>query len=152
MGEMGKSVKRRKVFIQRSETMAHTGLYWLAGLFLLLSLAGCKTGASAPLVLTEKDAGTTISLNQGDTLVVALDGNITTGYTWEMLPMNPAVLQQVGIAEVTPDTAALGAGGKIALKFLAVKSGQAPLQLVYRRSFEQDVAPAKTFEVNVKVK
>jgi inhibitor of cysteine peptidase len=141
----------RKIFT-RSETMARTGLYWLAGLFLLLLLAGCKTGASAPLVLTEKDAGKTINLNIGDTLVVALDGNITTGYTWEMLPMDPAVLQQVGAAEATPDTTALGAGGKIALKFLAVKRGQAPLQLVYRRSFEQDVAPLNTFEVNVNVK
>jgi len=77
---------------------------------------------------------------------------MTTGYTWEMLPQDPVVLRQVGTAEVTPDSSALGAGGKIALKFAAVQTGQAPLQLVYRRSFEKDVAPAKTFEVNVNVK
>jgi len=78
---------------------------------------------------------------------------MTTGYTWEMLPQDPVVLRQVGTAEVTPDSSALGAGGKIALKFAAVQTGQAALQLVvYRRSFEKDVAPAKTFEVNVNVK
>jgi inhibitor of cysteine peptidase len=133
--------------------MSTKGKYLLAGLFLLLlSLAGCKTGAGSPLVLSEKDAGRTIDLNKGDTLVVALDGNMTTGYTWEMLPQDPAILQQVGAAEVTPDSTALGSGGKIALKFEAVQTGQAPLKLVYRRSFEKDVAPLNTFEVNVNVK
>ena len=77
---------------------------------------------------------------------------MTTGYTWEMLPQDPVVLRQVGTAEATPDSSALGAGGKIAMKFAAVQTGQVPLQLVYRRSFEKDVAPAKTFEVNVNVK
>jgi len=133
--------------------MSPTRRYLLAGLFLLLlSLAGCKTGTDNPLVLSEKDAGSTINLTKGDTLVVALDGNMTTGYNWEMLPQDPAVLQQVGAAEVTPDTTALGAGGKIALKFEAIQAGQAPLKLVYRRSFEKDVAPLNTFEVNVNVK
>ena len=119
---------------------------------LALSLTACSLGARSPITVGDADAGKTVELSQGDTLVVALAGNITTGYNWEILPLDPAVLQQVGVPQVTPDSTALGAGGKIALKFQAVKSGRAKLSLVYRRSWEKDVPPLKTFDITVVVK
>ena len=62
------------------------------------------------------------------------------------------VLEQLGEPEATPDSSALGAGGKISLKFQAVQTGQASLALIYHRSFEKDVPPEKTFEVTILVK
>ncbi len=113
-------------------------------------LAGC-TG-NAPRTLTEKDAGKIIELQQGDTLLVALEGNMTTGYTWLMQPANHPLLEQVGEPQVTPSSQLIGAGGVIALRFKAVNSGQAALRLVYARPWETDVLPEKTFEVTVVVK
>ena len=104
--------------------------------------------ASSP-TLTEADAGKIIDLKQGDILTVTLEGNITTGYNWEMLPQSPAILQQIGEPEAVPDSKAPGAGGKITFKFQAVKTGQAGLKLIYHRSFETDVPPEKTFEVTI---
>jgi inhibitor of cysteine peptidase len=113
--------------------------------------AGYQSGGT-PMTISEEDSGKTIELNKGDTLVVTLEGNITTGYNWEMLAQDPAILQQVGEPEATPESDKLGAPSMIALKFEAVKTGQATLKMVYRRSFEKDVQPLMTFEVTVVVK
>ena len=126
---------------------------YILGMFLLiLFTAACALAGRVPMTLSEKDASKTIELNIGDNLVIALEGNITTGYTWEMESKDNAVLRQVGDPQVTPQSQALGAPGKIALKFEAVNSGQAALKLVYHRPWEKDVAPLQTFEVTVVVK
>lgn len=122
-----------------------------AVLFVLVGCSSAKAGAET-ITLTEADAGKTIELHKGNLLVVTLEGNITTGYNWEMLPQSPAVLEQQGLPEVVPDSSALGAGGKISLKFEAVQTGKAALTLIYHRSFEQGVPPEKTFEVTILVK
>ena len=122
-----------------------------AALFVLVGCSPARANAKT-VTLTEADAGKTIELQNGNLLVVTLDGNITTGFNWEMVPQTPAVLKQQGEPETTPDSSALGAGGKISLKFQAVQTGQASLTLIYHRSFEKDVPPEKTFEVTILVK
>ncbi len=123
----------------------------LALALLVLLLAGCSPAAD-PVAIGESDAGKTIELKKGGTLVVSLEGNITTGYNWGMAEPAPAILKQLGEPEVTPTSDAIGAGGTIVLKFSAVQTGQATLTLVYHRSWEKDVPAAKTFEVTVVVK
>lgn len=117
-----------------------------------LILAACKPAGSDPVTINEQDAGKTIELKTGETLIVALDGNITTGYNWVSAHIEPAVLKQVGEAEVTPESDQIGAPGKINLKFKAVEKGQATLHLDYKRPWEKGVTPEKTFEVTVVVK
>jgi len=120
---------------------------------LMLIPAACSQAADPVVNISESDAGKTIELKKGDTLVVTLQGNITTGYNWEMEAATaPAFLQQVGEPEVTPESGLVGAGGKIALKFSAVQTGQATMKLVYHRAWEKGVAPAKTYEVKLVVK
>ena len=48
---------------------------------LLTSLSAC--GASTEVKLDAGDAGSQVELNAGQTLVVSLEGNPTTGFTWE---------------------------------------------------------------------
>ena len=91
-------------------------------------------------------------MKTGDTLVVSLEGNITTGYNWVPAPQNPALLEQVGDTEVTPANDKLGAPGKIILKFKAAAQGKTTLHLDYKRAWEQNTAPEGTYEVNVVVK
>ena len=122
---------------------------------LLLTLVACSQVPgenSKTISIGAGDAGNTITLNQGESLVVTLDGNPTTGYNWLMQTMDPAILKQVGEPVFTPDSNQTGASGKIAMTFQAVKTGQAKLELSYMRSFEKETAPLNTFEVMVVVK
>jgi len=102
--------------------------------------------------ISESDTGKTIRLKKGETLVVTLQGNVTTGYRWEIESQQPPPhLQQIGHPEVTPASELAGAPGTIVLKFTAIKAGQAPLKLIYHRAWEKGVPPAKTYEVTVVV-
>jgi inhibitor of cysteine peptidase len=125
-------------------------LYSLIILVLLAgSLAACQ--AAKPLTIGAQDAGKTITIKNGDTLVVELEGNITTGYTWVPAAQDPQLLTQVGEAEVTPESDAIGAPGMIVLTFQASATGQTVLHLDYKRPWETDVEPIQTFEVTVVV-
>jgi inhibitor of cysteine peptidase len=117
-----------------------------------LLLTACDSARGSTVSIGEADAGKTIELEAGDTLVVALPGNITTGYNWIAAPQEPALLEPVGEPAVTPASDLLGAPGMIVLQFKAAAAGQTTLHLDYRRSFEPDVAPEQTFEVTVIVK
>jgi len=105
----------------------------------------------AKVVLSEQDAGKTIHLLKGERLVVTLEGNPTTGYTWEMAQTDEIVLSIAGEPEFKADSNLIGAGGKISLVFKAEFDGQQDLKLVYHRPWEKDVPPEKTFEVTVVV-
>lgn len=124
-----------------------------SSVLLLLTMAACHptSRTHSSITVGAEDAGGTITLHQGDTLTVTLDGNTTTGYNWMMQPMEPAILEQVGEPAYTPDSDQIGAPGKISLTFQAVKTGQANLVLNYMRPFEKDIAPQNTFEVTVVV-
>jgi len=115
-------------------------------------LTACAGVAAGTQTLTEADNGKTIQLRNGEKLVVTLTGNPTTGYTWDPVLPADSIVKQIGQAEFTPESNQVGSGGKVALTFQAVAPGQGPLQLVYHRPFESDVAPLQVFTVNVVVK
>lgn len=84
-------------------------------------------------------------------LVVTLEANPTTGYTWEIAEPNMSIIRQVGEIEFQPESGALGAGGVQTLHFEAMNVGQTLLKLVYHRPWEKDVKPLKTFSLQVVV-
>ncbi len=125
-------------------------------LFLVVLLSACSAQASAqtgPRHLTQKDAGKTVSLQAGDNLVIELEGNPSTGYSWETASQNLKTLKQAGEPEIkAADQKLIGAPQMILLHFTATNAGQETLKLVYHRSWEKNTEPAKTFEVNIIVK
>jgi inhibitor of cysteine peptidase len=121
----------------------------LTPLLIFMLLAGC--GQRGPILVTEQDSGSTIELRSGDVLELVLDGNPTTGFTWQMDPVDTRVLLQIG-SEFKPDTNLTGSGGKFTWHFKAVNSGQTLLRLVYHRPFEQGVPPARIFETTIVVR
>ena len=97
--------------------------------------------------------GHEMQLKKGQTLVVTLEGNPTTGYSWEVAePLDEQVLRQVGEAEFKQESNALGAGGVQVLRFEAVNAGQITLKLVYHRPWEKDVEPLETYSLQVVVR
>ena len=103
----------------------------------------------SPIILKESQAGNTVEVSVGETFKVVLEGNPTTGYTWEINTLDTGILAQRGEPEFKPDSNAIGSGGTFTFTFQAVNIGQTILRLIYHRSWEQDVPPLKTFEVVV---
>ncbi len=125
-----------------------------------LALAGCGSGSdkgSAALTLTEDDNGDSYTVKVGDTITVNLEGNPTTGYTWEsdmaegegtllvLLGGEPLYTQTETASEV------VGGGGTFTFNFQAVDAGQVELKLKYWRPFEAQAQPLETFSVNLTI-
>ena len=122
----------------------------LIAIVTLTVLGACAAGTD-PMRLTSRDNGSTVHVKQGETFEVALEGNPTTGYTWEVAGGSGDQVALQGQPEFKADSDALGSGGMMTLQFKAVQQGTAPLKLIYHRTFEPDVAPLESFEVTVVV-
>lgn len=110
---------------------------------------------AAAIVLTESTAGKTpVRLTPGDTLVLALDENPTTGYQWSVaVPPAPTRLRPTGDRFVGKPAAPeqTGVGGTRELRFVALTAGKTQLDLNYQRSWEKD-NPARSLRVAVEVR
>lgn len=128
-------------------------LFTLCAAGLMLGLLAACTPAAAPISLTDKDNGKQVTLAVGQELTLTVESNATTGFAWEVAGLNTGVLEQVGEPEYkAPSTGLVGAGGVQVFRFKAKAAGQADLKLNYRRAWEKDVPPAKTFALTVAVK
>jgi inhibitor of cysteine peptidase len=96
--------------------------------------------------------GSVVQLNAGDTLEVALESNPTTGYSWQIVEIDPALLSQEGEVEFEPQSDLVGAGGTETFRFKALAPGEGALQLNYHRIWEEGVDPLEVFSITVTVK
>ena len=148
--------------------------FWSLLLMVSLALSGCAQSATpavnptlnpddatneaalmetdqAPLTLTEEQNGGTVALKVNDLVRVQIDGNPTTGFTWETENLDTTVLAQVGEAKFTQSSTLVGAGGTFIFTFKALKAGVTHLHLIYHRTFEKDTPPAQVFDVTVDI-
>jgi inhibitor of cysteine peptidase len=102
---------------------------------LLSTVLSASFALARTVIVTQSDNGSRQSLAVGDTLVVRLKSNATTGYRWYR---NPAAGK-------------LGQGGSQIFTFTVVKPGRTSLSLVYRRPFGTHAAPAKTFSLDISI-
>jgi inhibitor of cysteine peptidase len=116
----------------------------------IVPMAGCN---SSQTKLTVLNNGKTVNVKSGELIVVELEGNPSTGYTWEAKDLDASVLQQVGeIAFKSNNPGLVGAGGTLTLTYKALKTGTTDLQLVYHRPWETDVEPLSTYGVKINIK
>ncbi len=93
-----------------------------------------NTPVSQPVAgLMAADSGSNIYLEVGQTFSVTLEGNSSTGYTWELSPVDKPILSQVGDPQVTPKSNLPGAPAILTLTFRADANGNQPLVLIYHR-------------------
>jgi C1A family cysteine protease/predicted secreted protein len=136
----------------------------LAGALLLASSA--QSSSPPPpveIVIDREHEDGEVQLHEGETLVIRLESNPSTGYGWEVgQPLLSSdslpVLQQTGDEyqpreELGPsyaegDGPLLGAPMTQVLRFQALRAGQTSLDLVYRRPWE-DVPPLDSFSIKV---
>jgi inhibitor of cysteine peptidase len=116
----------------------------------LLIATLAATLSAKTLFLEESDNDTHLCLNPGDTLVIKLQSNVTTGYSWSITTPAETLQQLVSDSERAKD-APLGAGGFQTFRFTAKSAGDATLELKYFRPFEKDKPAAKTYKITVSV-
>jgi inhibitor of cysteine peptidase len=103
--------------------------------------------------LVASNNGQNVRLFAGQELIIQLDGNPTTGYTWETKDLDTKMFMQVGDTKFTSSNPKLvGSGGTQTLTLKVLNAGTSTLTLVYHRPWEKDVQPIKTFSVKVTVK
>lgn len=123
---------------------------------MLLCLFGCSpSGSVAPseVSVDESHNGKKVEIAVAGTLTVTLESNPTTGFQWELASISDqAVLEkQSNTFEAPEDTGMVGAPGKEVWTFKALKKGSSIVSMEYRRPWEEDVEPDKTFTLSVVV-
>jgi len=115
---------------------------------LMFLLAGCEKMVNVDSSMN----GSSVTLEKGQQMVLKLASNPTTGFDWEIVGLDTAILQQVGEVEYKSDSLLIGSGGENTWTFEAVASGQTHLQLIYHRNWEKDIPPVETFDLDIEVK
>lgn len=132
---------------------AYIFLLVLSFSFSVVGFGNCSDTSppSQTVALSQSDSGTTVSLHQNQIMTVSLQGNGSTGYTWNVILGAESILAQQGNPEFVADSNAIGSGGTYKFTFKATALGTAPLNLIYHRPFETGVAPLLTFGITVAV-
>ena len=93
-----------------------------------------------------------ISANKEFVVLITLESNPTTGYSWQA-SYDESVLELVEESYELGEYAKqglVGAGGTELFRFKALKSGETEITMVYKRSWETDVLDQKVFTIEVK--
>jgi inhibitor of cysteine peptidase len=103
------------------------------------------------ITVTDDDNNGRVTLNVGDTLVVKLKSNQTTGYSWRVAENNSSLLQPVGDTGKPGKSGLIGAPGTQVFRFRAVGAGGGErLGLLYQRPFESpSIQAAQKFELMI---
>jgi inhibitor of cysteine peptidase len=138
--------------------------FWAVLAFILLAslcvgVGAACSGNSASLSGSGNDvnvdssySGKQVELSVGQSLVVTLESNATTGYSWALVQnSDEAVLNETGNQYIAPQTTLVGAGGKEEWTFKALKKGTSTISMGYSRPWES-TPPIETFDLTVVVK
>ncbi len=137
----------------------------------ILSLSACKKDKTKeePTVpeiesTTEKESESTTKENlsydettwyelQDGVLIVCLEANATTGYTWSYSIDNESILECQGAKYLENDhpDGMVGVGGFYKGTFAGVSDGKATVSFAYARSWEEDEPPCRTCDITVQV-
>jgi inhibitor of cysteine peptidase len=122
---------------------------WYLATVLALAATACTATAGGDVTVTAADSGTTVALQRGDTLVLELEANPTTGFQWEVASVDAAILEQQGDPEFeSSEPGKVGSGGKLIFRFRAKESGTTTLEMVYHRAWDKETPPLQTFELS----
>lgn len=128
--------------------------FLVAGILVTLE-ARAADPVEAPVVsVTMADQGKTIEMKPRQKLQVVLDSNRSTEFSWSVESMDEKLLKQISEPVYLPESKHEMVGGKgtEAWLFSAIAPGDQLLRFLYRRPFEPNVSPARTFEFTVRIK
>lgn len=80
--------------------------------------------------------GTTVDANVGDTIVVSLDANATTGYSWKFTAGDTFTIVSSKYVPSPAPSGMVGTGGTQVVTLKVTKAGQSDLTGTYRHQWE----------------
>jgi len=101
--------------------------------------------------LTQEDDGTTVEVAGGDTIVVRLEENPTTGFRWAIDGITGGSVSVAGDDFTPAEDAGIGGGGWRTLTFSATQPGSSRIDLKRWRDWEGDPSIVQRFGVTVRV-
>lgn len=105
------------------------------------------------LACSSAPPGNEIQAKAGQEFTITIESNATTGYQWQLAQTpNESIVKFVKSDYKAPQNGRIGQGGEEVWTFKAVAKGTAQISMKYVRSWEKDVAPAKTQTYTVVVK
>jgi inhibitor of cysteine peptidase len=119
-------------------------------LFILLLVCGLisTTALAAQSTYTGSDNGKTITVKTGDTFIVKLDENPTTGYSWNLTAGTGLTVIR---DQYTPNSTGLvGSGGYHTWTIKAVNNGTYKISGIYKRPWEPATNSDRRFTLTVK--
>lgn len=120
---------------------------------LLILTVSCSMFSPETVILSEKDSGRTVKLRTGDYLEIHLEANPSTGYRWNSSTPNSYVLRLLldEYRGTKQEKKMTGAPVRKIFRYGAVGPGETGIRLEYRRPWEKDQPPAKTFDIMIRV-
>jgi inhibitor of cysteine peptidase len=104
------------------------------------------------VTLSRGDNGKTIEAQTGDSIVVRLDENPTTGFVWAIDKGNDEILPLQNSDYAMAPGVGVGGGGQRTFTFKAQKAGTVSLQLKLWREWEGDQSITERFAVTIQVR
>ncbi len=122
-------------------------------LCLLASVLALFTGQSfaTPVTITAVDAARSIHLRVGEEMVLKLENNPSTGYSWILNEAKHPGLVSLGKPTYADHSPMPGAGGIQSWNFRAVERGVQSLRFEYQRPWEKK-PPVKIVDFLVVIK
>jgi inhibitor of cysteine peptidase len=128
---------------------------WLIALLALAAIGSRAAGEIAASIKLETGAHVEVTVRRGQTLEARLTTNPSTGYSWEIVKGDTAIVALTALRnepfDASPHTPAVGASSMQVLVFEAKAVGKTDLVLGYVRPWEKSVPPVKTAELSVTV-
>ena len=125
----------------------------------VLCLSGCEIqlgGGGKTAIQMSGETGDveglpdTVTAPVGSTFAFSLEGNATTGYTWQVMIEDEEIVELKSNEYVPEDSEVTGSGGIATLTFGALKKGETKLTLEYAQDWEGGEVD-KTKEITVVV-
>jgi inhibitor of cysteine peptidase len=117
------------------------------------AMSGCRS--LEPVIVTAADHGRTIELQPEQTIIIELESNPGTGYSWAMAQPASTLLTAEEDAVYIPRKdggAAIGSGGMTRWRLRAIRRGRETIRLDYRRPWEQETVPVRSVRYEIFVR
>lgn len=120
---------------------------------LALGMLLCACGQTNTLQVNEDQEGRSLVMTTGQTLIVSLESNPSTGFGWYQAEPTGPVLVMEGEPRFVPGEGAdlAGAPGRQELHFVAGRKGVVTLKLTYGRAWETSTPSNKHYLLQVTV-
>lgn len=119
-------------------------------------VAGCGGSSGTPAggktieVTPAAQTGTTVEAAVGDTVVVSLEANATTGYEWQFTPGDTFTIETSEYVPSPAPSNMVGVGGTQVVTLKVTKAGSSDLLGFYVRPWETpSPSPAPDFQMTV---